>query len=520
MTNEFVPSAYQKAIFEWVLEGKGNAIINAVAGSGKTTTIVEASKLIKSDAILFAAFNLHIVKTLRSKLATGTICRTMHSIGFECVRNRLGNSLQKPSNVKYIAYCRTVAKSIHEQLETIYDNKLKAFDAGNDIDLPDEPPTFDEIKNQLQTLTDFCRTTLTDPESLEELEILVDHYSIDCPVPLEKIKDYVKYILDMGEADAIESKTIDYTDMLWLPYIWNLKPPKFKWILVDEAQDLNASQLHLINKMVGDDTRLLFVGDPMQAIYGFSGADSNSYSRIKDQTNATEFPLSICYRCPSKVVSLAKTIVGQIEPRPGCIEGEITAIKEDAILSHVKDQDLILCRSTAPLVKLCFKLLANKKHARIRGKDIGKALIKIVEDIESKEGFKFSEFIRLLREFAGDRIQKLSQKQDNEQQIEDFADQIASISACFVSFNCKSIAEFKAELQSLFSDDSTAITLSTIHKTKGLEENRVFILHYEKMPLVWKKQKEWQFIQEINLKYVAITRAKQHLYLVEEVPED
>lgn len=520
MAKTFIPSSYQQAIFEWVSTGKGNAIINAVAGSGKTTTIVEASKLIESDAVLFAAFNAHIVKTLRSRLAIGTTCRTMHSIGLECVRNRLGNYLQKPTNTKYRAYCRAVAKTIHEQLETIYDNELKAFDFNSDVNLPDEPPALDEIKNQLQTLTDFCRTTLTDAESLEELEALVEHYSIDCPVSLENVMVYLKHILDLGEEEAIEKKIIDYTDMLWLPYKWKLNPRKYKWILVDEAQDLNASQLHLINKMVDDDTRLLFVGDPMQAIYGFSGADSNSYARIKDETNATEFPLSICYRCPSKVVSLAKTIVEQIEPHPECEEGEITEIKENEILGHVKDQDLILCRSTAPLVKLCFKLLANKRNARIRGKDIGKALVKIVKNIEHLEGFNFSEFLDFLYKYSNDRIQKLSQKHDNEEQIENFSDQVASLATCFVSFSCKSISEFKADLEKLFSDDNTAITLSTIHKTKGLEENRVFILHYEKMPLKWKRQKPWQFTQEINLKYVAITRAKQHLYLVEEIPED
>ncbi|MBN8669389.1 MAG: ATP-dependent helicase [Chitinophagales bacterium] len=519
MSSEFQPSVYQSAIFDWVSNGTGNAIINAVAGSGKTTTLVEASKLIDSDNVLFAAFNTHIVGTLRSRLPKKTICRTMHSIGRECLLKHLGLTTIKPISNKYRAYCRTIAKSIHEQLETIYDNKLKAFDFNSDVDLPDAPPLVEEIRNQLQTLTDFCRTTLADPESLEELENLAEHFSIDCPVPLPKIKDYVKHILDMGESDALESNTIDFTDMLWLTFKWNLKPPKFHWVLIDEAQDLNASQLHLVNKMVGENTRLLFVGDPKQAIYGFSGADSNAFSNIKVKTNAQEFPLSICYRCPAKIVGLAKTIVEQIEPRPGCIDGEITEIKEDAILSHVKDGDLILCRSTAPLVKLCFKLLSNKKQARIKGKDIGKALIKIVKDVEAEDGFDFTQFLDFLEKIKIERINKLNQKPDNEQQVEDFIDQVESIAACFVSYNCKSAPEFRAELDNLFSDESTVITLSTIHKTKGLEEDRVFILHYEKMPLKWKKQKDWQFTQENNLKYVAITRTKQHLYLVSEVQE-
>lgn len=57
--------------------------------------------------------------------------------------------------------------------------------------------------------------------------------------------------------------------------------------------------------------------------------------------------------------------------------------------------------------------------------------------------------------------------------------------------------------------------LSTAHKSKGLEANRVLILLPNKLPLTWRQQQPWQLAQEINLKYVAITRARKELIFVD-----
>jgi superfamily I DNA/RNA helicase len=78
-----------------------------------------------------------------------------------------------------------------------------------------------------------------------------------------------------------------------------------------------------------------------------------------------------------------------------------------------------------------------------------------------------------------------------------------------------SIKELISKLEAIFSDnEKDSITLSTIHKCKGLEADNVVIVIPNKLPLVWKNQLDWQFEQEMNLKYVAITRAKKKLYFV------
>ena len=85
-------SQYQEAVFNFVIEGQGNAVINAVAGAGKTTTIVQALSVIpENKSVLFLAFNKHIVTELQGRLkGIGNVeVATLHSFGNKVVRNTL-----------------------------------------------------------------------------------------------------------------------------------------------------------------------------------------------------------------------------------------------------------------------------------------------------------------------------------------------------------------------------------------------------------------------------------------------
>jgi ATP-dependent exoDNAse (exonuclease V) beta subunit len=61
--------------------------------------------------------------------------------------------------------------------------------------------------------------------------------------------------------------------MIYLPVALDLPMPKYDLLLIDEAQDLSKCQQALAKKA---GRRLVFVGDPKQALYGFCGADSKS----------------------------------------------------------------------------------------------------------------------------------------------------------------------------------------------------------------------------------------------------
>lgn len=91
---DVTPSAYQAAIFDFVLHGQGDGIINAVAGVGKTWTLVQSARLLQllPDArrATFAAFNRHIAETLRVKLSgSPKTANTINGMGHGCLMKHL-----------------------------------------------------------------------------------------------------------------------------------------------------------------------------------------------------------------------------------------------------------------------------------------------------------------------------------------------------------------------------------------------------------------------------------------------
>jgi DNA helicase II / ATP-dependent DNA helicase PcrA len=61
---------------------------------------------------------------------------------------------------------------------------------------------------------------------------------------------------------------------------------------------------------------------------------------------------------------------------------------------------------------------------------------------------------------------------------------------------------------------SGSISLCTVHRAKGLEAERVYILEPDDMPMSWRHQQDWEYQQELNILYVALTRSKSELYLM------
>jgi superfamily I DNA/RNA helicase len=83
------------------------------------------------------------------------------------------------------------------------------------------------------------------------------------------------------------------------------------------------------------------------------------------------------------------------------------------------------------------------------------------------------------------------------------------VTLLFLAKLSTNIEDLKVKIRTIFTDEIKGIVLSTIHKIKGLEASRVFIIRPDLLPM--KTIKGWQQIQEKNLEYVAITRAKTEL---------
>jgi ATP-dependent DNA helicase UvrD/PcrA len=507
----FAPSAHQLAIRNWIRNGRGNAVIEAVAGSGKTWTLVEVCAPEISGRGLFVAFNKHAADNLALKLQ-GTMmeAKTVHGVGFGAINyaaKRSGGGKVRVEENKYKNIVRGFEKEVLGN-GTLFGRKLtdKELEIIEDERFP---------ISLITRLVDLARVELLDsesPEFSEQLMSLVDHHALEFVWGLEQVVcDSVRRALMVGKSMRSE---IDFTDMIWFPVIFKMRPFQFSWVFVDEAQDLSKCQLALVRMCVAPGGRMVAVGDRRQAIYGFAGADAYSFQRIIDDTDATVLPLSVCYRCPTQVLDLARKLCPQIEAAPGAGEGIVRNTSDDKLVGEVREGDMILCRYNAPLLGVCFELIADGISASVRGRDIGKGLCRVV-DVVSEELQSFAGvFGMALSSWEAAQVEAASRRGGDEDAIarrcEFVRDQAECIRVVYGKSGAKTAEALKGEIEKLFNNERPSVVLSSIHRAKGLEEDRVFILDTN----MRKAQREWMQEQENNLVYVSYTRAKKELVFV------
>jgi superfamily I DNA/RNA helicase len=487
----FKPSKYQKAVYTFIKKCRGNAVIDAVAGSGKTTTIVNALKLIPKDKnVLFLAFNKSIVDELKIKIGNleNVEVRTLHSLGASSILRTLHSSID---NTKY-------SRKFNDDLKEGYISPSS--------DLSKEK--LGEWKTNIKQLVNIGRVNLVN--NINDLNDLAYKYNLfivdnECEVSMSLIKWGTK-----------NYEYIDFTDMIYLPNVLDVRVNKYDYVFIDECQDLNASQRNLFLKCIKKNGRFIAVGDPRQAIYGFCGADVESFNILKNLPHTAKLPLSICYRCDKSIIELAKTIVPTIEANPSAPDGIIN--REDNI-KNIKDGDMVLCRVSAPLVGLCMKFISNGTKAYVKGRDIGKNLINMIEHTRRKN---ILEVLEKLRGEEGKIIGKVIAKthcSEAEAKENDFykiyEDKVDAIEV--LSGGLQKSSEVIDRIESVFSDEKkSGICLSTVHKAKGLESDRVFIIREDKFLLKCCMKVDWMRQQEYNLQYVAYTRAKHYLGFVKD----
>ena len=488
-------SKYQKAVFDFVRNSNDSAVINAVAGSGKSTTIVEASKIaIEKGSVLFLAFNRSIASELATKMeGTGVECKTLHSHGFRAIQKKLQYKVRVDD--------RKWERYIQDKSVVILENM--------DFDSEAEKGSYIRECVQLLNLARINLIRYDQTGQMIPLRELAEHHNIDLDdLQFQIVNDTLSLCYNLTDV-------VDFTDMITLPLKTSLQKylPKYDTVFVDEAQDLSKAQRELMLASLKPGGRFIAVGDKMQCINGFAGSDVESFNNLIEIAGH-EFPLSVCYRCGKNIITEAQSIVPYIEAFEGQIEGSVQRVTD---LKKVQQGDMMICRKSAPLISVCLHLIANGLSAQVKGTDIAEGLKAMVNRTKSKKVDTMLE--KLQKEL--DKVTKKLKKQGFKGRLEDqplyisVQDKIACIVA--VSENCTKVSEVIERLNTLFTDtrNGNAITLSTVHKAKGLESDNVFILLPGYLPFLRKDQQPWEVEQEMNLKYVAITRAKKNLYYVD-----
>lgn len=522
------PSPQQQAVINWVRDGKGSAFVEAVAGAGKTTTLINALAETKGF-VDFAAYNTKIAQEIKAKvgklgLGNRIHVGTFHSFGFGAWRKsypnvKAGTEASKEKRDMTIAKFRSIQSP--EALDA-FTLKLVSLAKQRAIGL------FGQIEDRK-----LWWDIIEHFDLAYELDDELDKNNVSLA---EKGIDQAMRTLRWHQ--SISPKIIDFDDMCYMPAVSGVRMFQADWIFVDEAQDTNPVRRALARKMLKPAGRACFVGDTNQAIYGFTGADSDAIQQITREFNCATIPLTITYRCPKKVVEMAHEVVSHIQAAETAPEGNVehaelhqiaigTVKTEDGlklptgVISYtLRPDDAILCRNTKPLVKLAFALIRQGVACHVEGKDIGIGLLKLVDRFKAKT---ITAFRDKLVDWSEKEIEKLTAK-GREIQAENLRDRVDTLLVMIDAHPPAADKEtLRARIAGMFTDGENeakpTLTLSTVHRSKGREWRRVFILGYNQyMPSPFARQ-EWSLRQEANLKYVAVTRSQSELIFVN-VPED
>lgn len=490
------PSEYQAAILDAVLNTDDNLIIQACAGSGKTSTLRMICEVIPPCLNTIAvAFNKAIAEEFKAKLPHYVDSKTLHGVGFSACRRAHPDGI----TVEYKKADRLIRQYCDTQRFT--DKVTWA------------------LRRELPRLMSLILATLTDARDEENLRDLAENFAMF--VSEESFRACLP-IINMKRGDQ---RNIDFDDMLDHSIVFNYPIPNYDLVLVDEAQDLNAQQMKIIDKMIGASGRVIFVGDRYQAIYGFRGACSSAMDVMKHSYQCTELPLSYCYRCGSSIVTEAQKIVGcEVIRSPehqesGLVE-EYSKDYYDEVMYSLEPGDLIVCRTNAPLVEPCLRLIRDGRKAIIRGADIADRLIGIIEMIQRDNRItdeRLEDLKRYLNVWEKEKV-GIAIESGRGSLASYYSDLAKTLYHLIVA--SISIKDLTKQIRSIFSDDNgSEIYFSTIHRSKGLESRRVIYLGPEQVPhpMAVRCGNVEQLRQEKNLDYVARTRAKKVL-IYQEIP--
>lgn len=494
----YEPSKYQTAIFDFVVHGCGNGVIRARAGSGKTSTIIGAMKLVPTNKkCIFLAFNKSVKEEIEKKLVGYDNCtvKTLHGLGYSMISNYIKD---KP-NVDEFKYNSFLRHNLNELSTAKIKNKKKIT----------------EYCDNIIQLLEFSRMNLA--QSSREIANIASEYSISHD------NDEVDVVIKLMKWGKKHLDSVDFTDLVWLPYELDIPPKqnKYDWIFNDEAQDYSVAYVKLFMRCFKRGTRFVSCGDEFQSINQFAGASEQAFNTMVSMPNTQVFDLPMSYRCDREIIKEANRFVEDIIPRD---DAGLGIIKHDSRLAEIKDDDLVLSRTNGALIKLYTRLIKLGKACYIKGSDDDKnKLLGTVEKFRVGEelGKQFEcdgLFPRLYDNMISERNKLVDGGMDmidaiNTQAVQSRYDTISSLTT--IAAGCNNVTELISRINRIYSRSNTGICLSTIHKAKGLEANNVHIICRSVMPQKYAKTKS-EIQQERNLIYVAITRAKHKLCYVSE----
>lgn len=492
---KFIPSQFQKDIFNFIKNETGSLVIEAVAGSGKTSTCIEALNLLDEEkSVVFLAFNKSIATELSERAPSFVDCMTTHSLGYKAIRKDLPR-VKVDSDKMTDIVLKMHKQNMMTQADYIYSSshvkKLVSLAKANGLG-----PGKDALLE----------------DTLDNWNYLLEYYGIDFGSPnmsdsmaTRKTLDIIGWARTALERSNEMTTIIDFDDQLYLPIIHGLKFPKYELVFVDEAQDMSPIQRAVLDRVMGKNSRLIAVGDRKQVLYMFRGASIDSLEQIEKKFNCKTLPLSTSYRCGKNIIKEAQKFVPQIQHYDGAADG-LVETRDVVWAKEIEPGDYVICRYKAPLVKMAYKLLRNKIPSFIMGRDMAAGIISTINKMKAKDMDSLIEKLAVWR----DKEIQAKLKKDPAADISVVDDKFECINAFIDAVHPETPEDLMEEIDKMFTEKKKAVLFSTVHKIKGKEANRVWFADRMSLPPKFvKKPNEIQI--ENNLIYVGITRAKRHL---------
>lgn len=509
-----VLTTQQDAVVNAMRAGE-SIFVRARAGTGKTFTLVQgliAMSQVSRRRTAVLAFNREMADELREKCpADVAFCRTLDAIAHRALtlefgtagkaEDTAGNWILDGSRLKRIA--RGIARLAG----------LKKF-AG-----------IGESAQFMRVYRD---------ESREGFERFVAEFNIETPefpgkegipgdsLDLERWYRMACETLAMvrnPEMDSHGRRLFSFEDGHEMIANGAISAPSWLTVIIDEAQDVSVLNIDMLRRVVEREGNVIAVGDDRQAIYGFRGAAPDSVERLIATFGLRELPLTLTRRCAKAIVALAREIVPDFEAAPDAPDGSVEFPSEGEWhpMNDVSRGEWIISRTNAPLVKIAMSYIEARKPFRFLGRDalasIRNWCVELGGDLRRFSALTETEVLARASG-ATEAEQADAELRADDREVERLADRESTLRALALGAKTgRTVLDRIAEISANGGGDpSQMVTLSSVHQAKGKEAHTVHMCGTTfYMP-------GGRRIEEENLWYVAVTRAKTRLVIAEFPP--
>ncbi|CAN5398345.1 AAA family ATPase [soil metagenome] len=475
-----------------IIQSRGDIRINAVAGSGKTTTIIEYARTRPRESrILYLAFNKSVkteaIRKFKAQGIDNVSVETAHSLAY---RNIV---------FKYNYKVRNQNLTSNELVEILSlranEESLSEFIFANHI---------------IKFLAYFCNSDKQKVQELNYLDVVADKKS------KLFVTTYYKYIESKTREllSQMDKGEIEITHDFYLKK-FQLSEPElpFDYILFDEAQDASAAMLDIFLKQTG--TKVI-VGDTHQQIYGWRFA-VNSLEKANFQT----FHLSTSFRFSQDIANLAIEVVNW---KKHFLELKALPIKGIGNINPIQTK-AVIARTNLGLLLKAIEYVHEKKniqHLYFEGN--------INSYTYADEGTSLYDVLSLYNGRSSRVKDKLIKSMKNISELEQYIDKTDDVQLGMMLEIVKKYGNKIPEILKLIKEkhvedkDQAEMIFSTVHRCKGMEYDAIQLVNdfiTEKKLLKVKDLPEREELnmaklsEEVNLLYVAITRTKNSIHIPE-----